>query len=140
MLLAHLAATLFMTGVIWIVQVVHYPLFDGVGIDGFPRYEENHARLITYVVMPAMLLELGTAAVLATVPSGQPGFAYIGLALVMGIWASTFFLQVPLHSRLSTGFDPSAHRWLVTTNWIRTGLWSLRAGLVLFWVHGRLEI
>ena len=34
-LLGHLAATLFMVGVIWFVQVVHYPLFAKVGATAF---------------------------------------------------------------------------------------------------------
>ena len=34
LLLLHAAATLFMTGLIWFVQVVHYPLFARVGEDG----------------------------------------------------------------------------------------------------------
>ena len=29
--LAHIAATLFMCGAIWFVQIVHYPLFEQVG-------------------------------------------------------------------------------------------------------------
>lgn len=31
LLLVHAAVTLYMTGVIWFVQVVHYPLFSCVG-------------------------------------------------------------------------------------------------------------
>ncbi len=31
LVLTHLAATLFMVGVIWFEQVVHYPLFEKVG-------------------------------------------------------------------------------------------------------------
>ena len=34
-LLTHLAATLYMVGVIWFVQVVHYPLFARAGAEGF---------------------------------------------------------------------------------------------------------
>ena len=134
-LLTNAAATLFMTGVIWIVQVVHYPLFAGVGAEGFGRYSTDHARLITYVVLPAMLVELATAALLALRPGALGASAYIGLALVGLIWASTFFVQVPLHERLSTGFDGQAHRLLVSTNWLRTGLWTARAGLTLWWLN-----
>ena len=37
-LLANAAATLFMTGVGWFVQVVHYPLLGCVGADEFRAY------------------------------------------------------------------------------------------------------
>lgn len=56
-----LASTLFMTGVIWLIQVVHYPLFAGVGLDGFSAYVRSHQTLISLVVMPPMLLEIGCA-------------------------------------------------------------------------------
>ena len=50
------------------------------------------------------------------------------------IWISTATLQVPQHRRLERGFDPSAHRTLVLTNWVRVVAWSLRALLVLYWL------
>ena len=135
-LLAHTASTAFMIGVIWIVQVVHYPLFSGVGAEDFEAYAARHARLITYVVMPAMLVELGSAVALAIRPEpATAAAAYIGLGLVVLIWLSTFFIQVPLHERLAGGFDPQTHRALVNTNWIRTGLWSARGAVSLYMLH-----
>ncbi|MEO1480367.1 MAG: hypothetical protein AAFV01_17515, partial [Bacteroidota bacterium] len=64
LLLLHLLATLTMFGAIWIVQVVHYPLFSGVGVERWAAYEAAHQTRITWVVGPAMLLELGTAVAL----------------------------------------------------------------------------
>jgi hypothetical protein len=56
-LLAHLAATLFMVGVIWFVQMVHYPLFSRIGPEKFSLYSEARSRLTTHVVGPPMLVE-----------------------------------------------------------------------------------
>jgi hypothetical protein len=64
------------------------------------------------------------------------GAAVAGLVLVGAIWATTALVQVPLHRRLTDGFDATAHRRLVRTNWARTGAWGVRAGLVL-WMLGR---
>ena len=47
LLLAQTAATLFMTGVIWIVQTVHYPLFARVGRDEFREYARTRSFLLT---------------------------------------------------------------------------------------------
>ena len=58
--LAHLVSTLVMVGVIWTVQVVHYPLFAGVGADGWSAYEAAHQSRITLVVGPLMVAELVT--------------------------------------------------------------------------------
>jgi len=138
--LAHLLATLTMFGAIWIVQIVHYPLFSGVGETGWSGYEAQHQSRITWVVGPAMLVELATAVWLVLDrPPGLPAWsALVGVLLVGVIWASTAFVQVPLHNALSTGsFDADAHRQLVSTNWTRTAAWTLRAGLVL-WMGWRL--
>lgn len=128
-----------MAGVIWIVQIVHYPLFAGVGETGFAHYATQHARLISFVVIPAMVVELGTAVALALRPGALGPIAAVGLGLLILIWGSTFLLQVPLHERLAGGFDADVHQRLVTTNWIRTTLWSLRAGIVLYALGGLLH-
>lgn len=141
LLLAHVAATLTMFGVILVVQVVHYPLFGKVGAASFAAYEAGHTRLITYVVFPPMVLELLTAlALVVWRPLGLPGWqVWTGLALVGVIWLSTALLQVPLHQTLGAGFDAAAHRRLVTTNWIRTAAWSARAALVLWMLAARMD-
>jgi hypothetical protein len=121
---AHAAATLFMTGVIWFVQIVHYPLFGRVGAAEFPAYEREHARRTGRVVGPAMFVELLLALALAA----RGGvLAWTGLALLGVIWASTAFVQVPLHRRLERGTDTAAQQRLVRTNWIRTAAWTGRA-------------
>jgi hypothetical protein len=133
LLLAHAAATLFMVGVIWFVQLVHYPLFARVGRPGFAAYSGSHTRLTGLVVGPPMLLEAATAVALVvwTPPGISVPLVWAGLILVAGIWLSTAFLQSPRHTTLGRGFDPSAHRFLVTSNWLRTVLWSLRGLVVL---------
>lgn len=123
-----------MFGVILIVQVVHYPLFDLVGSGTYPAYQAAHMRRITWIVLPAMTLELATAVWLVwdPLPALPAWQAWAGLTLVGVIWASTGLLQVPLHDTLTQRFDAEAHRRLVHTNWIRTLAWTLRAGLVLW--------
>lgn len=135
----HLVATLAMVGVIWVVQLVHYPLFSGVGADGWAAYEVGHQQRITWVVGPLMLLELATAVLLVLDrPAAMPMAAAVaGAALVGAIWASTAFVQVPLHNALGGAFDAEAHARLVGTNWVRTLLWTARGGL-LAWVVGRM--
>ena len=137
-LLANLSTTLFMVGVIWFVQVVHYPLFSRVGGEGFARYSEAHSRLTTYVVGPPMLAEAATALLLVfRRPVEIPLWAaLVGLALIGMIWASTALLQVPRHTALGSGFDRAALSGLVLTNWLRTAAWSVRGALVL-WMTAR---
>ncbi len=136
-LIINVAATLFMVGLIWIIQIVHYPLFDGVGAAGFTSYQQRHQSQITLIVAPVMLTELVTAILLLLAPPlGVPKpsiLASIGLLVL--IWLSTAFIQVPCHERLVTGFDADTYRWLVQSNWIRTLAWTARGLLVLGFVR-----
>jgi hypothetical protein len=80
------------------------------------------------------MLAEGAAAALLLIrrPQGVPAWLpLLGLTLLAGIWASTFFLQVPCHLKLSTGWDAATHRFLVQSNWIRTVLWTARLGVAI---------
>ncbi|MGB7344315.1 MAG: hypothetical protein WBD20_08885 [Pirellulaceae bacterium] len=132
MFVVNALATWYLVGLIWMVQIVHYNLFDRVGAKGFASYETDHSRLITPIVGPPMLLEIVTAGLLITMsPAGFPRWAAIlGFAMVVLIWLSTAFIQVPCHSQLSSGFDVDVYRRLVKSNWIRTVLWTARGLLI----------
>lgn len=71
--LAHLAATLVMTGMIWVVQVVHDPLFRQVGEPAFVAYAARHARPTRRVVTAPVLVEAATGVLFPwRRPSGVP--------------------------------------------------------------------
>jgi hypothetical protein len=132
LLIANAASTFFMAGLIWFVQVVHYPLFAAVGNSEFPAYSRLHQSLTTFVVGPPMLVEALTAGMLVVArPAGVSAWlAWTGFALVIVIWSSTALLQIPAHGRLASGFDASTAATLVSGNWIRTVAWSARAAIV----------
>ena len=139
--LVHVGATLFLIGLIWTIQIVHYPLFALVGESGYAAYQTSHMSRITYVVAPVMLLELGTAVYFAFI-NYEPidrKFFWFGLALILIIWASTAFVQSPIHGRLAEKFDADLVRKLVLTNWIRTALWTIRGALVLWMIHLKIK-
>ena len=104
-LIIQLLATGFMTGLIWFVQLVHYPMMEGWPHDDFGRWELAHRDRTGPVVIPPMLAEGAAAAWLfIRRPRGiHAWLPLLGLGLLTGIWASTFFLQVPCHLKLSTG-------------------------------------
>ena len=132
-LLIHVGATLAMVGLIWFVQIVHYPLFDRVGEAQFQRYETDHQRLTSWVVIPLMLAELVTAIMLFFYrPPGVGAVTVtIGAVLVFSIWLITFSVQVPQHGSLAESFDAKVHARLVAGNWLRTVAWNGRGLLVL---------
>lgn len=130
----HTLATLMMVGVIWFVQLVHYPLFVRVGERDFVRFEREHTRRTTWVVAPLMIGEAACAIGLVLLFWSSPHRVLLltGLFLLGIIWASTACIQVPCHRRLDKGFDVSAIRRLVWTNWIRTTAWTARGILAVF--------
>lgn len=139
LLAVHLAVTSAMVGLIWFVQVVHYPLFGAVGDEVFVAYARAHQRLVSFVVGPLMAAEGVTAVWLAVAPpSGlDRTLPLLGLGLLAVIHASTVLLQVPQHAVLAERFDAGRVRRLVRTNWVRTAGWTARGVLAVQMVVGQ---
>ena len=133
----NLAVTAALVGLIWLVQVVQYPGFAGVGSAEFVRFHAAHSARITLVVGPLMVVEALAAAwlVAQSVTPEERLLAWGCAVLVALAWSSTMFVQVPLHGALAGG-DPSARPALVdrlvSSNWLRTAAWTAR-GAVLLW-------
>lgn len=136
MLLAHAVATLIMVGVIWIVQLVHYPSFTMIEKERFVAFSAFHQRRISRVVIVPMLVEMATAGwLLAARPdSVTRAELWIGTALLAVIWLSTVLLQIPAHRQLTVGYDADTIASLVRGNWIRTLAWTARGALVVLWL------
>jgi len=134
-LIGNLVSTCYMVGLIWMVQLVHYPLFAKVGTEHYESYQVSHQSLTTLAVGPPMLLELLTALLLIWYrPASLPSWLiYVALALLFVVWASTAFVQVPCHEKLTSQFDAGIHSRLVVSNWIRTVGWTMR-GLLVTWM------
>lgn len=122
-------ASAMMAGLIWFVQIVHYPLLARVSGDAVSSVSQEHRWRTTIVVGPPMALEGITAAILLVErPDGVsvlgPWLAAGALAVALGV---TVAVSVPLHMRMSDHGDLVAGRRLVSTNWWRTAAWSARA-------------
>jgi hypothetical protein len=131
LLLVHAFATTALAGLIWTIQVVHYPLFSRVGLAEFSKFHHDHSFRITLIVGPLMAVEgITTLWLLARRPAGVSPLLTWGAAVVLAVvHLGTVALSVPAHNRLSRGFTTSAYERLVNTNWVRTVGWSARAAL-----------
>ena len=132
LVMLHAVATWYMVGLIWFVQVVHYPLMALVGAEKYTQYQTRHMRVTGWVVGPAMIIEVMTLALLSVsdLKEYDAFFIWGSGALLALIWCSTAFQQVPQHQRLLGGFNAEAHRRLVRSNWTRTIAWTFRGFLV----------
>lgn len=128
-LLIHSASTWFMVGVIWTVQVVHYPLWVYVDGHDFQSLHQKHTRIIGKLVGPVGAIEFISAVTLLL--SQQSILTVAGTAIIIAIWIVTFAVQVPLHRRLESEWRQPVIARLVRGNWIRTILWSVRGLIAL---------
>lgn len=115
-----------MTGVIWIIQLVHYPSFHFVEKSSWSAFHQFHTFWITPVVAPMMLLQLVSSFFL----EGASRWIFVGLSLT--VFAVTFMVSVPLHQKLEKAYDENTVVKLIQTNWIRTLAWSAHSLVLLF--------
>ena len=129
----NLASTWYMVGLIWLIQLVHYPLFNFVGSEEFIVFHENHKILITPVVGIVMIVELVTSVILLFQHTcgTRNWLSIFGIILLGIIWFSTIYFQIPFHNTLSSKFNENTLIMLINTNWIRTICWSIRGIIVL---------
>lgn len=117
----------FMTGLIWLIQCVHYPSFTYVPAQTFAQFSHFHSSRITFIVLPVMMIELATSCYLTYLSHSY----WLLLVLNILLFLFTFFLSVPCHGKLGLGKDDAMIKKLVLTNWPRTILWSARSALLL---------
>lgn len=109
---------------IWIVQLVIYPSFNYYTEENLTQWHSLYTFRISIVVLPLMLSQLllyGYA-----IYSGASTLEYLNAFLVALTWLVTFSIAVPLHTKIDTEVDTIiARKKLVSTNWIRTAVWTL---------------
>ena len=122
-------STSVMVGVIWVIQLLHYPSFHFINENKYIEFQHFHMQRISFIVVPVMLIELASALLLSYF--FRSSLTIILLALLLGIWGITFIFFTNLHQKLTNGYDPSIVDRLVQINWYRTALWSLRLIILL---------
>lgn len=132
-LLANAASTLFMVGLIWFVQRVHYPLLSHVDVDQQISVGAEHQRRTGQVVGLPMAIEgVSTLLLLVDRPDQVAwGLPWIGAILLAVSLGSTVFLSVPLHQKMVSQPNTEIGKKLVATNWPRTISWTLRGVICL---------
>lgn len=126
-LLIHIFTTLFMCGLCWFVQVVHYPLFKEIPTADFPRYQKKN-YVTGVITVPVMIVELFTGIWLLYTDYSQ---LFLGNMILLAlIWGSTFVFQVPTHLQLEKTPTQALMNKLIHTNWIRTLSWTVRSVLL----------
>ena len=134
MLIIHLIATSVMVGVIWIIQLVHYPSFHFIELNKYTTFQRFHMSRISYVVIPAMLTELLTLILIIISMDQVDPIILASALLLIVIWLMTAVFFSGMHQKLTLGYDQAIVEKLVKLNWGRTLLWTLRLLLVSVYI------
>jgi hypothetical protein len=126
-------ACAWMSGIIYLIHWIHYPGFAEIERKRFPEFCRIHGERITYIVFPAMLIELSISAILAWRLWSIS--ALMSLTSVLALWAITGIFSAPDHAKLSDGFSQKTLNHLLYWNRFRVLLWSVRLVLIpLVWI------
>lgn len=127
----YIFCSFYMTGVIWLIQLIHYPSFKDIGADEFVAFHRRHSKAMSILVGPIMIAELVTSLILASqFKTFFEIFWLIQVAMTAALWFLTFLVSVPIHKRLEQSKQDPLLRQLVKTNWPRTVLWTAKAALL----------
>tara|TARA_B100000902_G_scaffold393392_1_gene447535 strand:+ start:1167 stop:1586 length:420 start_codon:yes stop_codon:yes gene_type:complete len=123
-ILLNLFISSFMFGVIIVTQIVNYPLLLDFFKSDLKILHKSYVNKISIIVIPFMLLELFVALYLVY---NEIYLSYTNLGLLIIIYLSTFFIQVPIHDKIKYNANKILLKKLILSNWIRTFSWLLKS-------------
>ena len=110
-----------LVGVILMTQILSYPLLLKLGISNFYNYYNSYTKRISFIVIPLMIFEVLLSIILNIILNNF--YLFASNILLFVVWSSTFFIQVPIHNKLSSNHSYVLINKLIYTNWIRTMAW-----------------
>jgi len=134
-LLANLAATLFLTGLAWSLALVQLPILLRGDYPELARQLALHRRLNSRLMIAPMSVEFATAVWLVFFPGAErvPFLAALGLICVIAYATVRYSL---LHRQLKRGYNKPAMDRMRTWNLVRTLCWTARSAILL-WIAAR---
>ena len=116
-----------MTGIIWLIQLIHYPSFSFIDKNMYSKFQTFHMNRISFLVGPIMILELLSGFYLLLFFYSESNFFVINFILNILILTMTIIVFGTIHKKLIEGFKFSLFAKLISMNWIRTILWSMKS-------------
>lgn len=109
---------------IWVIQLIIYPGFLYYSKDNLQVWHRKYTTLITCLVAPLMLAQLGLS--LYQLRIEVTFYSMASLLIISSIWLVTFLLFVPIHNSISKGnSNEEMVGSLTRKNWLRTVLWTI---------------
>ena len=126
----HFLSTSLMVGIIWVIQLLHYPAFHFIKERDYVEFQHFHMQRISFIVVPVMIIELLSGFML--VYYFRSNLLILCLIILLVIWLITFVFFTKLHQSLLDGYNKTVVDKLVKINWSRTILWSLRLIILIY--------
>ena len=118
-----------LVGVILMTQILSYPLLLKLGISNFYNYYNSYTKRISFIVIPLMIFEVLLSIILNITLNNF--YLFASNILLFVVWGSTFFIQVPIHNKLSSNHSYVLINKLIYTNWIRTIAWICKLMILI---------
>ena len=118
-----------LVGVILMTQILSYPLLLKLGISNFYNYYNSYTKRISFIVIPLMIFEVLLSIILNITLNNF--YLFASNILLFVVWGSTFFIQVPIHNKLSSNHSYVLISKLIYTNWIRTIAWICKLMILI---------
>ncbi len=124
-----------MLGIIWFIQLIHYPLLNKIK-EGLSQYEKAHLKRAAFFIGPLLAIDLVVSIFLVSFETRSILIRLATCNLIFNIfyWIWTFLFQIQHHQKLSVGFSRLSIRKLVLHNWVRTLLWTIKCTALLWMI------
>ena len=116
---------------IWLVQLVIYPVFTYLARTDFARWHPVYTRRVTLVVLPVMVGQVIIYG-LSLVTGTAHWTVWLNAGIIALVWGITFFRAVPLHALLDAPDLEDHVATAVLLNRInawRVGVWTVVWGI-----------
>jgi len=132
-LLFNLTSTLLIAGVLWFVQLVHYPLFNEIPAKNMVNYGYYHIQKISGIINLLFIVDFTTIVFLLLLVNSDLSatLMIINIAIFGFIVILTRITFLPIHQKLSKNPNSFLISKLINLNWIRTLVWSLKVVFML---------
>jgi len=126
--LVTLLSSWYLVGLAVTVATNVYPSFDFVDEDKWETFHTHHSNRISWAVGVAWTAQaVGLALWLFTGPRATFAMWILCALCALGAVGLTIFSAVPIHQKLSQGFDSELQKRLRTAHMLRTISWVLGA-------------
>jgi len=129
----HFLLCIAVTGVVWFMQVVHYPLLTYTNPDKWTEFNEKRRMYTMMLTYPLMAFEALTGFTLILLATQSPSYPYlaVSLGILLALLIYTFMYLNPLLKKMTGPADEISHKKFIKLHWVRTIGWSLRLLLLI---------